>query len=99
MVLYALKGNIFMKITLSKSQWQQIGEKAGWIKTSENAVIDDMWYNRGKRSIPSFLMADMEARKPIAAQVAKAWHLKLPDGYTLEGDNYVFKGIQSTPQN
>lgn len=29
-----------MKITLSKSQWQQIGKKAGWIKTANCSISE-----------------------------------------------------------
>ena len=28
-----------MKIKLSKSQWEGIGKKAGWIKTAEKTVV------------------------------------------------------------
>ena len=28
-----------MKITLSKQQWQSIGDKAGWIKTAQNLDV------------------------------------------------------------
>jgi len=36
-----------MKITLSKHQWEFIGEKTGWIKTS-NGWKNGGWYQYGK---------------------------------------------------
>lgn len=31
-----------MKFKISKSQWSQIGQKAGWIKTSSHDIITEV---------------------------------------------------------
>jgi len=35
-----------MKITLSKSQWHEIGQKSGWLKTAGKFLVVDNEFNR-----------------------------------------------------
>ena len=49
-----------MRIKLSKSDWKNIGQKMGWLKTAEpDRRVIGYWYN-GKRHTPEEALADLE---------------------------------------
>ena len=49
-----------MIIKLSKTDWKQIGQKMGWLKTAEpDRRVIGYWYN-GKRHTPEEALADLE---------------------------------------
>lgn len=67
-----------MKIKISKSQWKNIGRKAGWIKIANSEVIqmDGKWYNENLEEVPDPNLSS-ENKKSITINIF--------------GYNYTFK--------
>ena len=71
-----------MKLTLSKSQWEYIGEKTGWIKIAQLFGLQS-WVNDLFRYPQDYERCPFKNQEIIQKAATQGWVLKLKDEPTL----------------
>jgi len=86
-----------MKITLSKSQWQFIGKKTGWLKTAQLTPEEEIEENKALGSLDN-LSVEVNEGDTTSEQVTRlTWNYRTentydkPTGERIDSKNYTMK--------